>query len=235
MTTLHPRIAPILDRVAELADDGLVGLVILDLDSTALTTSFRQHRILADFATQHPALRAVVADIRPEEIGFLVETPLLRRGIDDPELLAALRRFWASRFFSDPYCRLDRPNLGAPELARAIVSRGGLVYYLTARSRTMKLGTIEVLDRFDFPVLRGRAVLHMRPPRGGDDAAFKRGAMDEIRALGHPVVATFENEPKHAHTYLEAFPDAVHVLFGDICSPSAPEPDPQLLRLPSFV
>jgi len=235
MTVLDPRIAPILERIALLAGDGRVGLVILDLDSTALTTSARQHRILLDYAAQHPdpALRAAAADVQREEIGFLVETPLLQRGIA-PETFADLRPFWVRRFFTNPYCRLDLPNPGAPELARAIVEHGGLVYYLTARPRNMKFGTIDVLDRHGFPVLSGRAVLHMKPLDGVDDATFKYDAMDEIRRLGHPVVATFENEPKHAHTYLEAFPDAVHVLVGSIRSPSAPDPDPRLVQLPGF-
>ncbi len=233
---LNPALTPILDRVRSLGEAGRVGLVIVDLDSTALSTSARQHQILQDYAAGHPdaEFRAAAADVRRDEIGFLIETPLLRRGISDPELFADLRRFWRRRFFTNTYAALDFANPGAPEFTRAVVDRGGLVYYLTARPRTMWRATLDVLGRHGFPVLRGRAVLHVKPSAEVDDAEFKREAMHEIASLGHPVVATFENEPKHAHTYLEAFPDAVHVLVGDIRSPSAPEPDPRLVALPSF-
>ena len=235
--TLHPVLLPIVDRIRELADQGTVGLVILDLDSTALSTAARQHRILTDFALRHPdhAFRAAVADIDRAELRFLIEEPLLARGIDDPELFASLRRFWRRRFFSNAFCALDFPNPGAPELAQAIVDGGGLLYYLTARPRAMMHGTLDILDRYGFPALRGRAVLHMKPNDTVDDAGFKRQAMDEIASLGHPVVATFDNEPKHSHTYLEAFPEAVHVLVGDIRSPTAPEPDPRVVELAGFV
>ncbi|MEN0062040.1 MAG: hypothetical protein AAGA48_07785 [Myxococcota bacterium] len=235
--TLTGALTPIFDKLTSLAEQGTTGLVIMDLDSTALSTSARQHRILLDFANQHsdPVFLAAVRDIHREEIGFLIETPLQRRGIDDPDLFLKLRRFWVRRFFTNAYCRLDIPNPGAPELARAIVERGGLVYYLTARPRSMYQGTIDVLGRHGFPVLRGRAILHMKPELMVDDANFKAEAMAEIASLGHPVVATFENEPKHAHTYLEAFPDATHVLVGSIRSPRAPDPDPRLIALPGFV
>ncbi|MEO0599910.1 MAG: hypothetical protein AAF211_00645 [Myxococcota bacterium] len=234
--TFHPALGPLFARMSALSDHGTAGLVILDLDSTALSTRARQHRILVDYAARHPSaeLRAAVADVAPEEIGFLIETPLLERGVD-PHTFHDLRAFWLPRFFSNSYADLDIPNPGAPELARAIVEGGGVVYYLTARPHGMWRATVDVLFRYGFPVLRGRGVLHMKPSPEVDDAAFKRDAMHEVRSLGHPVVATFDNEPKHVHTYLEAFPEALHVLFGDIRSPRAPEPDPSLVQLPSFV
>lgn len=235
--TLASLLTPVLDTIQSLADQGRVGLVIMDLDSTALSTSARQYQILLDFARQHPNadFRRAVADVGRTEIGFLIEDPLRRRGIDDPQLFRELRQFWLRRFFTNAYSSLDFPNPGAVELASAIVDRGGLVYYLTARPKTMQRGTLDVLDRYGFPILRGRAVLHMKPNAGVDDAGFKRDAMAEIESLGHPVVATFENEPKHAHTYLAAFPSAVHVLVGSIRSPMAPPPDSRLVQLPSFV
>lgn len=229
-------LAEVIDAVAAEAEQGRLGVVVLDLDSTAISTRPRQHRILRDFAEGHgdPRLWALVEQVPVEEMGYRVEAPLQARGYADPALLAALRTFWATCFFTDAYCALDRANPGAVAFARAVFDAGGLIYYLTGRPEQMALGTLKVLRQEGFPVLGGRTVLHMKPDTALTDHGFKRRAMGEIDRLGGRVVATFENEPGHAAAFLEAFPGAWHFLVGDVRSPRAPEPHPDLVEIPSF-
>ncbi|HHO53801.1 MAG TPA: hypothetical protein ENK18_23740 [Deltaproteobacteria bacterium] len=226
----------VIDAVALQAREGRLGIVVLDLDSTAIDTRPRQHRILRDFAAGHGDLQLseLVEQIPEAELGYRIEAPLERRGYTDAASLAALHAFWGACFFTDAYCVHDRANPGAAAFARRVFGAGGLVYYLTGRPEQMAQGTLQVLCREGFPILSGRAVLHMKPDVGLGDHGFKRGAMKEIGRLGGRVVATFENEPAHAAAFLEAFPRAVHFLVGDIRSPQAPEPHPGLVAIPSF-
>ncbi|MBX2799400.1 MAG: HAD family acid phosphatase [Myxococcales bacterium] len=225
----------ILDEVEARASGGLP-VVVLDLDSTAISTARRQLTILREFADAHgdAELSAVVAEVSEGEMGFAVEGPLQTRGVDTEALKPQLRAFWRERFFADAYCRRDQPNPGAPAFARRVVERGGLVYYLTARPVDMMIGTVAVLQEHGFPLMRGRAVLHMKPSSHLDDHRFKRGAVAEIQSLRGVVCATFDNEPRHANAFVEYFPEAVNVLFGDVRSPDAPAPDRALVHIHTF-
>ncbi len=226
----------VLTRVRQTAAAGRLPVVVLDLDSTLIHTGPRHHRIVADFVAQHGSdrLRELAAALQPEDFGFLVEGPLRARGFDDEAEIGALRRFWRERFFTPEYLAFDGANPGAVPFVERLVDAGGLAYYLTARPADLAGATVDVLLRHRFPFLRGRTVLHLKPSRDLDDNRFKRAALAEVRSLAGEVCATFENEPAHAAAYLEAFPGATHFLVGDIHSPSAPEPHPSLVSLPSF-
>ena len=227
----------VITRVTEVAAAGRLPVVVLDLDSTVIDTGWRHLRIVREFAAElgDTGFSAMAGALTADDFGFLVQDPLLARGMHDPELIEALRRFWWPRFFSADYCRHDRAAPGAVAFARRVVGARGLVYYLTARPVDMGAGTVEVLVGQGFPFLRGRAVLHMKPSADLDDHRFKRAALAEVRSLRGEVVATFENEPAHAGALLEAFPEGTHFLVGDVRSPGAPEPHPALVPLPSFL
>ena len=233
---VEPILTSVLERIQATRAQDALPIVVMDLDSTVIHTGPRHLAILREFADAHggPDLVAVTQDIAPSEFRFLVEGPLLHRGWDEPTLLNALRAFWRDRFFDSAYCTHDQAVAGAPEFCRRILDAGGLVYYLTARPVDMVRGTFEVLLREGFPVLRGRAVLHMKPSRQLDDHRFKRGALADVEALRGVVCATFENEPAHADAFRRAFPTGIHVLVGDIRSPDAPRPHPDLVPLPGF-
>ncbi len=230
----------LLDTVIDTVDHevraGGLAIVVLDLDSTAISTAARQLRILQEFASERgeSRLSALVDEVREAELGYRVEAVLERRGYADASALSALRAFWRARFFTDAYCALDQASEGAVDFARRVSDAGGLLYYLTARPAQMALGTLSVLRDQGFPTLDGRAVLHMKPDGRRADHGFKRAAMERIVQLRGRVVASFENEPAHAAAFLERFPRARHFLVGDVRSPDAPDPHPDLVQIPSF-
>lgn len=223
--TVYPGVlGEILARVVSSASAGRRPVVVFDLDSTLIDTSHRHLAILRAFALQNGGreLQQVVGALRPSDMGYRVEEPLVRAGLRDPDLLAHLHAFWWERFFSDAWCAADLPTPGAVGYVRAVVERGGLAWYLTARpAQEMGRGTLEALLRTGFPVMDGCSVLHLRTEVGQSDHRFKAEAVARVLAHGE-VVATFENEPAHVHGFADRIPGAVHVLLDTVHSPTAP-------------
>lgn len=213
-------------------------IVVFDLDSTLFLARSRNLRILQDFAEyggRYPDLPEFAAGLTVADLGYMVDHPLSERGMLTPELQADLRAFWAERFFTDDYCEHDVPTPGAPEFARACHEAGALVYYLTGRHvGGMAVGTTKALVQQGFPLFRGRTVLHLKPTFDMPDGDFKKQAVSDISSYSGEVIATFENEPGHAATLRRAFPAAMHFLLDTVCSPTAPEPHPELLIIPDF-
>lgn len=210
-------------------------LVVLDLDSTLIDTAPRHRAILEAFAAaEAPELRALLPHIPPSVIGWSVSDNLQEHGVE-PSLVARYEAFWAARFFDGAWCRHDTATEGAVAYVQRVLEAGGVAYYLTARpAPTMGHHTVQRLSALGFPILRGRAVLHMKPSVSLDDGRFKRSALREAAQLGE-VVASFENEPAHANALLAAFPTAQHFLVGDVRSPRGPEPDPAVIPIRDFL
>ena len=211
-------------------------ILVFDLDSTLFDTSERQLAILREFASTHaedyPNLAEGVARLTPAMMGWSPTRPIERLGLSVPETLLP---FWKERFFTDAYCALDAPTLGAVDFVNSCYERGAFIYYLTGRHVDgMAMGTTEALIRRGFPFLSGRSSLHLKPEFYTRDKAFKEQAILSIRALHGDVIATFENEPGNANLFSTAFPDAMHFLLETVHSPEAEAPRPELIRIPDF-
>ncbi len=217
----------IVEQVRQSAITGERPVVVLDLDSTLIHTGARHLAIAQDFAAAEPALAPFLEGLGPDDFGWSVDEPLRRRGAPEP-LLDALLAWWGPRFFDGAWLVHDRPTPGAVGFCQRLIDAGGWLVYLSGRpAPTMGAGTVESLMRCGFPALRARASLHLKPSVHLDDARFKRAAIEEIAILGR-VVATAENEPAHANHFAARFPNARHLLVGDVRHPDAPSPSPQV-------
>lgn len=220
------------EKIAEHRPGGRAPVVILDLDSTLIDTGARHLAIAKAFAADHAELDPVVRDLTPQDFGWDVRDPLREAGVPKP-VLDALLAFWSERFFDTDWLHHDLPAPGAVPFVQALADAGAHLAYLTGRPEpTMGPGTRASLKALDFPTGPGTS-LRMKPTVALSDARFKRVAIEEIGALG-PVAASFENEPAHANAFSDAFPDAVHVLVGDVHDPRAPAPYGSIHRIPDF-
>lgn len=224
-------------RIEAATARGVLPIVIFDLDSTLFDTAGRNLRILREYgeACGDPELGRICAEVRLEELGWSVLTPLERRGITRADQLDDVEAFWRERFFSDGYLLHDEPAPGAVSFVNGCHDRGALVYYLTGRHvGGMEVGTVRALTRHGFPFWRGRCALHLKPARGLSDRRHKEQALDLVRSYQGEVVATFENDPGNAHLFLRGFPGALHFLYGDVRAPDAEAPHPDLVPLHDF-
>ncbi|MBK7875809.1 MAG: HAD family hydrolase [Planctomycetes bacterium] len=235
-----PRLREVFARIDSALSRGRLPVCVFDLDSTLFSTAPRNLQILREFArahaAKHPELTAIAARMTAEDMGWNVHDDLAKAGVRDPALLAAVREFWAERFFRDEYLLHDHEVPGAAAFVERCHTQGALIYYLTGRHvGGMEIGTVQSLRKHGFPFWRGRCVLHLKPDFEMNDKAFKDDAIDDIRSYRGEVVASFENEPGNANMFLAAFPDALHVLLQTIHSPGAEPPRPELILTPDFL
>jgi hypothetical protein len=230
-----PLIQQINQRRNLLAHEGLNGpwLVVFDIDSTLMNTAPRNMAILKEAAGYFPALKTYLNDIREEELGWNIRTPLLMAGLKNQALLEEVFQFWKDRFFTDPYLLEDRPYPGAAEILYRLTSEGFTLVYLTGRHvGGMDKGTRESFIKWGFPVDEP-AKFFFKPAFEMEDHRFKREACADLRKLG-TVTAFFENEPANANLLKEEFPNALGFFLDTITSPD-PEPlHPGFIRLDRF-
>jgi hypothetical protein len=227
-------LASVLERVETTAASGERPVVVLDVDSTLLSTSRRHCRILREYAEQSgdAALVAFVAALDPDGFGWKVSEQL--RGTAHEHHIEPIFPFWWDRFFHPDYLREDVAVHGAVDFVKGVVERGGWAYYLTARHLPdMGAATVESLLRLGFPMLSTRTKLHLKPSKDVGDKPYKRGAMADIGALG-TVVATFENDPGNANAFATAFPAAINVWMRSVWPADAADPVPELKWIDGF-
>ena len=145
-----PRLREVFDWIDTAVRRDRLPLLVFDLDSTLFSTAPRNLRILHEFAAsvadRHPSLREIVEAVGLDDMGWNINESLERRGVQDEELLEALKAFWMDRFFTDDYVETDDPTPGAVEFVTACHQRGAMIYYLSGRHvGGMELGTAGAL------------------------------------------------------------------------------------------
>jgi hypothetical protein len=209
---------------------------IFDLDSTLFSTQERNLAILREYCGRAGApaqLRDIVDGLDASCMNFNPMADVYERGFTDERELRELRRYWFQRFFTSEYLRHDMPMPGAAEYVCEVHEAGACVVYLTGRpEKDMGAGTRASLQGHGFP-LGERALLFLKPAFAEPDLAFKRRALDEIRALG-PVFAAFENEPANANLFHDAFPEADIYFLETVCSPDPPPLRERIVRVKDF-
>ena len=187
-----------------------------DLDSTLLVNKARQARIVREYGARRGDAR-LVACSEAEVISWDLRDTFRLCGLTDAEIAAAdvdaLRGFWRERFFSSEYCKEDRPVAGAREYLQAALHAGAEILYVTGRHQGMAEGTLQSLERADFPLPDGASVqLWLKPELADDDDRWKEICHARLLKM-RGLACAFDNEPTHVNAYKRTFPAArvVHV------------------------
>jgi phosphatidate phosphatase PAH1 len=103
---------------------------------------------------------------------------------------------------------------GGPELMQGYAERGYVIYYLTARSKTLVVGdslsaeqaTLDWLERHGFPLGEGRAWLTLSESTttGDDTTAYKAAALQARQAEGTTFSFAYGNATTDIDAYAEA-------------------------------
>jgi hypothetical protein len=228
----------IFEKITAVRAEGREPVVIFDLDGTLYDNSHRMLRILQEYAHEAsqstPGLLDAAHQGSITDMSYKMTGVLKNLGFDDPDLAKSAEKYWARRFFTNPYLAYDLPVKGGAAFAHAVRDAGGTPTYLTGRDAgNMLLGTIGALQRDGFPVGTVDTRMILKPDFNTADRVFKKGVLDAL-AVTSVVVGVFDNEPGLCNMFKETHPDA-SVFWLDM--PHAPNPPPlrdDVVVIPNF-
>ena len=230
LATLELEVRPdTLQRVLELVrreandGDGLVPVVIFDLDDTLFDTRYRTLRILHEYAEAQQETGLEVA--QPEQVHYDLEQTLAELGYDEAARAALqpkLRGFWVKRFFRDERLADDGVYPGAVDYVHELVAAGAQIAYVTGRKTPALAPSRAKLEAEGYPVV-GQHYFFKPPTKPWEPKletpVFKgQVAADELPELGE-VVAAFDNEPENCNAFRANLPDQAIVVHLDTLYP----------------
>ena len=223
----------LLDHMLTYANEDSVG--VFDLDGCLFDTRTRQVAIFREFASQQEAF--ALLDIQEEHfVDWSLENTLHHMGLARQrmaEILPALRKFWAPRFFDGAYASKDPAMPGAVSFVQACHQQGMSIVYLTGRHHEMRDGTIAALQSYGFPYHPPTAQLITKPNPHMDDTEYKADALEQILQLGRPMLF-IDNEPSNVNAFHAACPDACTVFIESDHSPKPILPHIEIPWIRSF-
>ena len=194
-------------------------VALFDIDSTLMDTTPRNVAILEAARAELPGLEARWEVLDLSRPFWDIREPFRRAGISDEGLLAAVRAFWADRFFSDEWLAHDRPYPGVADFLAELKREGFRIAYLTGRhSPGMEAGTRSSFLAHGLPAGPEESFF-FKPDFAMEDEAFKSSVCESVRALGSLVV-TVDNEPANINLFHKAFPMALAIWLDTVTSPS---------------
>lgn len=220
-------------------------VTVFDIDSTLYEVKTRTHQILKEWVASHPAgalsnaVREVLHRMEEGDVGYSMGDTFRALGLalehqEVANALAAARRFWKDRFFTNDYLQYDRVYAGATGFVHRVFEAGSHIVYLTGRDEPgMGAGTRQRLRDDGFPIDAQRTRLILKANFDIEDMAHKQDATRLIGSMGR-VVASFENEPRNLVALHQAFPEAMHVFLDTDCSEHPALPLTGLYRLTGF-
>jgi hypothetical protein len=233
----------ILVKIAEATRSEQKSLVVFDLDSTLFDVSPRLQQIIHDFAhlaenhTLFPELIEILKTVRTHRQDWGLQKALQRAGIHHlPESCQqALKEFWLTSFYSNPYLHFDQPFDGAVEFAQAVQKEGAEIVYLSGRDQPrMDVGTREVLFKWGFPLEDNIASLALKPAAHLNDAEFKKDWFLNLPEKKYSKIWFFENEPLNVNVIRQHLPQ-VDIVFFDSTHCGEAEPPMDLPKISHFI
>lgn len=213
--------------------------VLFDLDGTLIDNRPRTCAIFRQLAERwqspYPELATGLAAAAPERLVFSARENLSRVGVEDPDRVLEALAYWKEHFFRDELLCHDVPAPGALTFAQKTYDAGATLVYFTGRDLpNMAVGTLKNLRDSGFPIALPGVELVLKPDASTHDFEYKRVMMREVERGGE-VVAAFDNEPANCNLFKRSFPRADVYLLDTGHLPGAPELDPEVRVLGSFL
>ncbi|MDB2447023.1 HAD family hydrolase [bacterium] len=205
-------------------------LVIFDIDSTLLDTSYRTGGIFKEFA-RHPLHKETYPKLckaisRWHEtvevynpIGFVNH----HSGItidENSDTAKYLLSYWKKRFFNPDWLCQDLPYWGAQEFTAKCLELGADIAYLTGREdKTLREDTLRSLatHRFPFEMNSKRTRLMLKSSASIKDIIYKDEGLKELKS-GYDNVYYIENEVELVIMAMKNHPDIQTYLYDSVHS-----------------
>jgi hypothetical protein len=223
---------------------GKKALLILDIDSTLLDTSYRTGGIFKEFALSayhnslYPDLCSAIKNWgNTKEVYDPIEfiNTHSKDYIVQPEsdLAKTLLSFWKERFFNESWLNHDLPYLGSQAFVHKHLVMGVDIAYLTGREeKTLLNGTIKSLLIHGFPYNPGskHTRLMLKSSSHIKDLVYKDEGITEFKQ-GYDKVIFIDNEIELVEMAIIKHPDVSSYVFDSVHSKRSKTKASELPRL----
>jgi hypothetical protein len=222
----------ILINIDKEIEKGSATRAVFDLDSTLFNVAPRFSKIIEEFCTdrsmcqKYPKATEKLSQVKVTHHPYYLKQFMVDIGLSEEpkEFYKEIFEYWQTRFFHDKYVVYDEPEIGAVDFVQSLHQRGVHIIYLTGRDEPrMKIGTLESLKKWEFPVEVNKAELYLKPYKELDDAEFKRDHFNIFPP--DEKIWFFENEPVNIHLVLKDCPHVNIIYFDSVHSGKAPAPE----------
>lgn len=193
---------------------------VFDLDSTLFNITPRTEKILKEMILEEDFKLHFLDEVKMlnnlliNHDDWGIKDVLARSGVTNPNFYKKAREYWAHRFFSNDYLKFDQPYHGAVDFVNDLYNLGVHITYLTGRDQVrMKIGTIDSLKQWKFPIDCPHTHLAQKPHFKDEDTYFKTQYLLNL-IPHHDKLYFFENEPVIIHKINNILPK-VEVVFMD--------------------
>lgn len=240
-------LAQIITHIQDATKQEKRSLLIFDIDSTLIDTSYRTSAIFKEFAKQ-----ASHQDIWPDlcqQIRNWKELVEVYDPIDFLNQHAGMKleresntaqyilRFWKERFFDELWLAHDRPYPGGREFVYQCLHEGADIAYLTGREHSSSVeGTKRWLATHRFPLLDHdkRTRLMLKSNRRMLDHVYKDEGLRELKR-GYDLVWFFENEVELILMAMAHHSEIKSVLFDSVHSGRSQLGETKVARIHSWL
>jgi acid phosphatase class B len=205
-------------------------LVIFDIDSTLLDTSYRTGGIFKEFA-RHPVhkeaypklCQAIEGWEEMVEVYDPIEFVNHHSGFDldrDSDTSKYLLSFWKKRFFNPDWLCHDMPYRGAQNFVQRCIDLGSDIAYLTGReSKSLLNATLKSLAVHRFPLDSSspRTRIMLKDHSSIKDLLYKDEGISSLKS-GYDHVIFIDNELELVAMSVDKHPDVTTYLFDSVHS-----------------
>ncbi|APJ02606.1 HAD family acid phosphatase [Silvanigrella aquatica] len=218
---------------------------IFDLDGTLFDVGYRTIGILKEWLNSEAAanfeqsLVQKVAKINYSHVGYSLSHMFENSGFDlrnqqIAALFSSIERVWKRKFFDgESLVNYDQIINNSNIFVNEIYKNNIEIFYLTGRyEHSMYNGTLEQLNKFNFPLKEKNLILKANP--FADDQLFKA---EQVRIISekYEVVANFENEYLNLAYMALEIKNALNIIVDSQHSGRpTPELDMIIYRIPHF-
>ena len=220
----------ILSALNDARSVGRRSLIIFDIDSTLLDTSFRTRAIFKEFARceiykkKYPNLCSQISAWQ-ETVEVYDPIAFVNHHTDSSivissQLAAELLKFWKKRFFNEDWLNQDLPYKGASKFVNECTNSDADIAYLTGREeKTLLKGTIRSLatHRFPYDPTNQKTKLVLKSSSVIKDIAYKDEGLESLK-VGYDLVFFIENELELVLMALKRHPEIKTYLFDSVHS-----------------
>jgi phosphoglycolate phosphatase-like HAD superfamily hydrolase len=237
----------ILQQISQAKNHRKRSLVIFDIDSTLIDTSYRTSAVFKEFS-RHEVHRKTWPDLCTQ-IDLWQEVTEVYDPIDfinthagsfvnrDSETARYILNFWRDRFFDEQWLVHDLPFAGGKEFVHECLQTGSDIAYLTGREeKRARRGTQKWLATHHFPLIgqSDQTRLVLKENRHTPDFDYKNYGLSQLK-LGYDHVWFIENEVELVLMTMSQHTNVEPILFNSVHSGRAHLGDAKPLTIESWL